>query len=282
MVESFKRGRMLNEIYKNCDGSIISDYMKGYLPPKRESEIHCHEEYEFLLIVNGEITYVDNRGVIKMHEKSLVFTKAHDVHNPWTSSEMLYERYRLAFTKDAFCGMDFSEEIENLISASYKKSLSDEDFAELLVYFKGIYESMKRGEGDDFSDKLYLISALSKGKRALPKEKENEKHYIEEVIEYIKGHYSERINYESLASMFFVSRGKLIYDFKAYAKMSVLEYLTITRIEAAKGLLSQGYSVTAASEQCGFSSPSYFIKVFYQITGITPLKFQVRFLQKNI
>lgn len=273
---------MLNEKYISCDGSMVSDYIKGYLPPKRESEIHCHEQYEFLLIVNGEITYVDNRGVIKMSEKSLVFTKAHDVHNPWTSSERLYERYRIAFDKGAFSGIEFPSEIEGLISSSYKKSLSDEDFAELLLYFRGMYESIKSGEENTLLLKTYLLSALSKGKSSLPREKENEDNYIEEVVEYIKENYDSHIGYEDLAARFFVSRGKLIYDFKAYAKMSVLEYLTITRIEAAKGLLSNGYSVSAASERCGFSSPSYFIKVFSQITGITPLKFQVRFLQKNV
>jgi AraC-like DNA-binding protein len=273
---------MFNEIYKNREGNVLADYMKGFLPPKKESEIHCHEEYEFLLIVSGEITYADNKGVIKMREKSLVFTKAHDVHNPWTSSERLYERYRIVFTKDAFCGLDFPDEIADLISASYKKSLSDDDFDELLVYFRELYEIMKEGGENKLLEKLYLISALSKGKRALHEEKENEYHYIKEIIEYIKINYKKRISYESLATMFFVSRGKLIYDFNAYAKMSILEYLTITRIEAAKGLLSRGYSVTAASEECGFSSPSYFIKVFSQITGITPLKFQVRFLQKTV
>ena len=272
---------MLNEIYKSADGSMLADYMKGFIPPKKESEIHCHEEYEFLLIVNGEITYADNNGVIKMSGKSVVFTKAHDVHNPWASSERMYERYRIVFSSEAFCGMNFPEEIARLTSTSYKKNISDEDFSELLVYFKGIYDSIKSGEPDRLTEKNYLISALSKGKRALPRERENEKHYVEDVIEYIKEHYSERIGYEDLAARFFVSRGKLIYDFKAYAKMSVLEFLTITRIEAAKGLLSCGYSVSSASEQCGFSSPSYFIKVFSQITGTTPLKFQVRFLQKS-
>ena len=273
---------MFNEIYKNSDGSMVADYMKGFLPPKRESEIHCHEEYEFLLIVNGEITYADNKGIIKMNEKSLVFTKAHDVHNPWTSSERMYERYRIVFTADAFRGMDFPEEIADLISVSYKKNISDEDFSELLLYFKGMYDSIRKGERASLIEKTYLLAALSKGKRAQQRERENEKNYIEDVIEYIKEHYIERVSYENLASGFFVSRGKLIYDFKAYAKMSILEFLTITRIEAAKGLLSCGYSVSAASERCGFSSPSYFIKVFSQITGITPLKFQVRFLQKKV
>ena len=273
---------MFNEIYKSGDGSIISDYMKGYLPPKRAREIHCHDEYEFLLIVSGDITYADNRGVIKMNEKSLVFTKAHDVHNPWTSSDRLYERYRIVFTPEAFFGIDFPFEIAELTSASYKKSLSDGDFDELLFYFKGLYENMKNGESAPLTERTYLLSALLKGKKAIPKERKSEEHYIEEVIEYIKAHYNEHISYESLAASFFVSRGKLIYDFKAYAKMSILEYLTITRIEAAKQLLGSGYSVTAAAEECGFSTPSYFIKVFSQIVGITPLKFQVRFLQKSV
>ena len=54
--------------------------------------------------------------------------------------------------------------------------------------------------------------------------------------------------------------------------MSVGEYVTITKIEAAKNMLSSGYSVAAISEKCGFSSPSYFIKAFFRVMGMTPPK----------
>ena len=70
-----------------------------------------------------------------------------------------------------------------------------------------------------------------------------------------------------------------MYDFKEYCNMTLLDYITLTRIDAAKELLLNGYSVTVASDECGFSSPSYFIKVFRSITGMTPLKFQIKFSQ---
>ena len=64
--------------------------------------------------------------------------------------------------------------------------------------------------------------------------------------------------------------------------VSPARYIMRTRIDLAKTLMADdSRSLTDISEQCGFSSPSYFIKVFSQITGTTPLKFQVRFLQKN-
>lgn len=272
---------MYTDIHEGKESGIISDYMKGHVLPKITNSIHCHDEYEFLLIVSGEITYSDNRGSIKMRDRSLVFTKAHDVHNPSASTEKLYERYRICFKAEALSGLPYSEEISSLVSESYKKLLSEEDFSELLVYFKGIYESMKKGEGSPLREKLYLLSALAKGKSALSEERENEEFYIKEVIEYVKENYNTHLTIDSLASLFFVSRGKLIYDFKAYAGMNLLEYITLTRLEAAKEMLLSGYSVTAAAESCGFSSPSYFIKVFSGIVGQTPLKFQINFFRKH-
>lgn len=272
---------MFTDRIENSQSQVSCDYMKGHVSPGRTNSIHCHDEYEFLLIVSGEITYVDNRGSVKMTDKSLVFTKAHEVHNPSTSRARLYERYRIAFKKESLSDFPFSEKIEKMISNSYKKILSDEDFSELFVYFKGIYELMKSGENDSFREKLYLLSALSKGSDCISKESESEENYVKDVIEYIKENYSEHLTCENIAERFFVSRGKLIYDFRDYADMTLLEYITLTRLEAAKELLLSGYSVTAAAERCGFSSPSYFIKVFFGIVGMTPLKFQTNFLRKR-
>lgn len=64
--------------------------------------------------------------------------------------------------------------------------------------------------------------------------------------------------------------------------MSVGEYVTITKIEAAKNMLSSGYSVAAISEKCGFSSPSYFIKAFFRVMGMTPLKISASRFAKTL
>lgn len=282
MVKSFKEGAMFFDSYENESRDIRADYIKGHVAKKETNSIHCHDEYEMLLIVGGEITYADRGGIIKMPEKSMVFTRKHDVHNPYVDTNRIYERYRIAFSEGVInrSGAD-AQRISDIVSSSYKKRLSDEDFSELLVYFKGMYELLKSGKRDPMREKLYLLSALVAGKGASTQHEPDEEGYVKSVIEYIKENYGAHLTCEDLASEFFVSRGKLIYDFKSYAGTSVGEYITITKIESAKNLLISGYSVAAVSEKCGFSSPSYFIKVFYKITGMTPLKYQIRILQKR-
>ena len=271
---------MISEKRCNPKTNVTVEYMKGYVPPTKTGKIHCHEYCEMMLIISGSITYADNDVVIKMPEKSLVFTKSHDVHNPSTAPDCLYERYKISFSP-ALRGEMLGENVLPLISASYKKRLNDADFAELLIYFKGLYEAIEYQKDDPLCEKLYLLSALQKGKRAVSLAASHEESYICGVIAYIKQNYRARLTCEELAARFFVSRGKLMYDFKSYTGMSVQEYLTVTRIEAGKQLLLKGYSVTAAADASGFSSPSYFIKVFSNITGMTPLKFQIKFSQKR-
>ena len=48
-------------------------------------------------------------------------------------------------------------------------------------------------------------------------------------------------------------------------------YLTRHRVEAAARMLSEADStVTEAAMACGFSSPSYFCKVFRAVIGVPP------------
>ena len=275
---------MMQEEYSNADGSITVDYVKGHIKEEMTNKIWCHPHYELMVIIKGDITYNDTKGVTKVGDRSVVFIKAHEVHNPFVHYSSLYERYRVRFFADfATDVLKDGIEIKKEISESYKKRLSDSDFAEILTCVKTLFDEVKAGKdkSNKLRESICLISALLKGSDALPGVDEFEKNYIAEVIEFIKANYSAHLTAENLAARFFVSRGKLMYDFKAYCDMSLLEYITLTRLEAAKEMLLSGYSVSSASENCGFSSPSYFIKVFSGVVGMTPLKFQTNFLRNR-
>ena len=272
---------MIKEEYESFGGLLAVDYVKGHIPEETTNKIWCHAHYELMLILSGSITYNDNKGVSLVDDKSAVFIRAHEVHNPFVHSEKLYERYRIRFHKSFFSevlrdGLGLDKELE----LSYKKGLSDSDFAEILVSVKNLFDMIKGGENPDkLRAATHLISAVTKSYDAAPRENMIEKNYISDVVEYIKENYSAHLTAENLAEHFFVSRGKLIYDFKAYCNMTLLEYITLTRLEAAKEMLLCGYSVASAADLCGFSSSSYFIKVFSGIVGMTPLKFQINFLR---
>ena len=124
---------------------------------------------------------------------------------------------------------------------------------------------------------MHLAMLITKGSNATAISSTPHIGYITNILEYIKGNYDKPLTIQILAEHFFVSKSKLIYDFNSYCRISILEYITMTRIEAAKEYLLKGWSVAATSEACGFSTSSYFIKVFSRITGLTPLKFQMKY-----
>lgn len=276
---------MTSQEFRNKDGSISVNYMKDHISEEETNKIWCHPYYELMVIIQGDVTYSSNEGITRITDKSVVFTRAHEVHNPFVHDSQIYERYKVRFNigfarrilKDAYG-------IDKEISRSYKKGLSDADFDEILRNVKNLVNVIeKRSDSpeSELRETVYLISALIRAVEAQPRPDVFEKNYISDVVEHIKNNYSTRITAEGLAARFFVSRGKLIYDFKAYCDMTFLEYLTLTRLEAAKELLLSGYSVSYAAENCGFSSPSYFIKVFSRVMGMTPLKFQTNFSLKD-
>jgi len=93
----------------------------------------------------------------------------------------------------------------------------------------------------------------------------------EQIVRYIKQHYSENITIEDMAEELHLSRSHLSRIFKQILKSSFTECLHNERIEAAKQKLREtDMKITEISFDVGFSTPSYFMKIFKQKTGITP------------
>lgn len=269
--------------YVNKEGTITVDYMKKHVPSRDTNNIYCHPYYEIIIIVSGKVTYTANEGVTRIGERSVVFIEPYTVHNPFVHDVQIYERYRIRFYPDFASGLlsdKYSEELISLLSGSYMKELEDSDFEVLYGLIRGVFERLSSDKNEKTSDLVNaadIITLLNRARNAPRRTQLREANYINDVLEYIKESYKDRLTINEIASRFFVSRGKLIYDFKAVCNMSVTEYITVTRIEAAKRSLLLGYSVSATALSCGFSSSGYFIKVFSSITGITPLKFQLKF-----
>ena len=72
-----------------------------------------------------------------------------------------------------------------------------------------------------------------------------------------------------------MSRSTLQKLYKAYFGRSVFEELIQFRVERAKQLLTEtGLSLREISEECGYSTESYFMKQFKSVTGVTPTAYR--------
>ncbi len=98
------------------------------------------------------------------------------------------------------------------------------------------------------------------------------------AMNYISIHLHSRIFVQDVADDAGVSAPHLSRMFQKEVHLSLSEYITIKKIEAAKNLLQYTEQpASAISMLLNFSSQSYFIKVFQKYTGMTPKEFRRQF-----
>ena len=96
------------------------------------------------------------------------------------------------------------------------------------------------------------------------------------ILSYIENSYPEPQIVSNIVKNFGISRSGLWRLFKEEMNTTPTQYLRKTRLENAKILLDEGYSVTHTATLCGFSDCSHFIKNFREKYKVTPLNYQKR------
>ena len=92
-----------------------------------------------------------------------------------------------------------------------------------------------------------------------------------EVDQILESRFCQDISLEEIAAELSLSKYTLCRRYSAECGVTVMEQLKRIRIAKAKQLLSStALSVSDIGKMCGFMSPSYFGKVFKEMTGKTP------------
>jgi signal transduction histidine kinase/AraC-like DNA-binding protein len=96
-----------------------------------------------------------------------------------------------------------------------------------------------------------------------------------QAMAYIHEHYAEPLTREQIAHQVGLSERHLNRCFNEETGMSIMTYLNRYRVRQAKMLLENGdQSIEEVSVEVGFSSSSYFGRVFRQEIGISPGAYQ--------
>ncbi len=96
-----------------------------------------------------------------------------------------------------------------------------------------------------------------------------------EAMNYVRRHYTDDINVESVADALRINRSYLSKLFKKNTGISLGEFIRKERIKAAANMLEfSDYSASEIAEYLHFSSQSHFIQCFKKEIGCTPAQYR--------
>lgn len=98
---------------------------------------------------------------------------------------------------------------------------------------------------------------------------------MKSMLQFIQEHYMEKISVEEIAASVNISSRECNRCFGRSIGISPNKYLKEYRIRMAAQMLQQtNDSILSISEACGFSTVSYFDKVFQELMGVTPKNYR--------
>jgi len=242
---------------------------------------HTPENNIFLFVRSGD-------GSIVLREKSypltsgvLCFIGKNKYHYTFPQKPDQYVRSKLLLdsaslskiTQALNAPSEFSDMFsEDAITISILSGLELDSAAKIFCDLSRISHDSKYAEAETYSAALQLMIILAKNVSAKTQKAPDA---MQRVIGYINRHISEELSIEQISDACYISKYYLCRSFKKRFGLTIMEYILQTRISMAKELLEkQKASVTQISILCGFSSPSYFSRVFKETVGVSPLKYK--------
>ena len=94
------------------------------------------------------------------------------------------------------------------------------------------------------------------------------------ALNYINSHLDENLTIQLIAKNTNISKSVLYRKFRVHFGCTISEYINKIRIQKASELLNTDLSIEEIAQITGYSSGSYFSKMFKKEKGISPLKYK--------
>ncbi len=132
--------------------------------------------------------------------------------------------------------------------------------------------------GDDLSAVSYLMRLVSSISPTTEKTDSTVRRLIRKEAENIAVRFTREIDLDEAAARCNISRTRFTHLFTEVMGTSPRKMQTELRIEKARELLAfSDLSVAEISEQCGYSDPLYFSRLFTKLNSVSPVKFRKGF-----
>ena len=251
--------------------------------------MHFHSSLEFLYILQGGYLCHTDRDSIYVNPGEIIFFNSRTPHSTESTTDHTVECVMLQFDnimkvpENAKCLSHF---IEQKNVPYYVFKAGGKNTAILVDLITTIYNEHKKAEiAHDYviaAKKLEIIAVLYRN--GLINDYKLESLYdkniqrIMPIVEYIEKNYASIISLDDISNVLHMNKNYICKIFKIATNKTIMDYLNFVRVENAKTLLKSGISIFQVSSSVGFSSQSYFNKVFRKYILCTPSEYKKRFI----
>lgn len=248
---------------------------------------HWHNHLEILYLISGDAVVSIGNEAFNVTKGDFLIINSNEYH---AVSAMNNTRFLVIQFKPSLIKPEFSSlfEIKYFLpflqkELRYQKHIKLSERNELSSFLNEILEDFNnRYNGFELNVKgnIYKIFSwlIRNGHITLPSAENlepDELSRLSKLLEYVKNNYYEKITDESASKMAFLSYHHFCRVFKRVTGKTFIEYLNYVRLcEAEKLLISSAGNIAEIAMNVGFSSTSYFTRLFKKEKGITPVSYR--------
>ncbi len=234
---------------------------------------HCHNHFEIYFITKGACCYFIENKIYHLQPGDVILIPEGIMHN--TEYQNTTYTRKLISCSRYFIPKSVEDRLPDLMHLYRNPDIVDE--------INSIFDKIEEeySNRDDMSEEIFkcythMLFFLLARNPNLCVSCEDDKHYIDDAIEFLQSNFASEITLQQMAARYFVSAEHFSRVFKRKVGFNFSEYINLLRLQKAESMLRQmnAATITSVAQSCGFNDSNYFSVQFKKLYGISPKKFQ--------
>lgn len=253
---------------------------------------HTHNVAELYFTLTDLPDVLLNQTVSWVRQDSLIIIPPFCVHQLYHRENLEYRRYILNvdvnWMERVLVGSNVSLEYMKHAGQPMILLLGTEERAKLMEHLdalRNLRDCRDLRTMTQFFAVLQEIDSMVQERKREPEEKPltvvGTQKRVNEIISYMNDCLMTGITVEQVAKHFFLNKDYLSRLFAKHTHTTIGHYMAMQRIAKAQELLRSGKTVVQVQEMMEYSSYSYFHKSFQKLTGMSPSRYRLLYMQEK-
>lgn len=238
---------------------------------------------EIVEVKSGTLECCVNNNVIMVYPGQMVFINSNIGHKLYSEhAEVFCYQIDISLLQENINAEQYSKLYSFISRTQAKPYLMLDNHNEItpllhkisMKYYDETQESRWYIKGYLYELVAFLYSQSFVVPFMIPKEQFQK---IEQVVHYIDANFQSPITLDEIGSLVKYNKYTVCHTFKAVTGSTIFEYINFLRVySAAEKLKETENSVLEIATDCGFSSATYFNRVFKNFFGCSPSVYRKR------